>query len=129
MKKYILIGIFGIGGAICRYVIGLFFNTAFPWATLIVNLAGCFLLPVIFVFIQKTGIFSREIVTAMGTGFIGAFTTFSTFSADIIKLVGDGKTAAAGIYLFTSLAGGLIAVVMGIELSNFAADKLIKKEE
>ena len=129
MKKYILIGIFGIGGAIFRFGIGLFFHSVFPWGTLIVNLAGCFLLPVIFIFIQEIGAFSGEIVTAMGTGFVGAFTTFSTFSADIVKLINDEKIIMACIYLFTSLAGGLIVVAISINISNFAVDKFIKKGE
>lgn len=129
MKKYILIGIFGIGGAICRYGIGVLFSAAFPWGTLIVNIAGCFLLPIIFVFIRKAGCFSGEMVTAMGTGFVGAFTTFSTFSTDIIKLADGGNVAMACIYLFTSLAGGMIAVAVSIYISNIAADKFLKKEE
>lgn len=129
MKKYILIGIFGIGGAVCRFGIGTLFHTAFPWGTLIVNLAGCFLLPIIFVFIREIGCFSGEIVTAMGTGFVGAFTTFSTFSTDLIKLVNGGNNKMACIYLFASLAGGLIAAAISIYISNFAADKFLKKEE
>lgn len=129
MKKYILIGIFGIGGAVCRFSIGTLFSTAFPWGTLIVNLAGCFLLPVIFVFLREVGSFSGEIITAMGTGFVGAFTTFSTFSTDLIKLVNGGNIAMACIYLFASLFGGLIAATVSINVSNYAADKFIKKEE
>jgi CrcB protein len=129
MKRYLLIGIFGIAGAVCRFGVGLLLNTAFPWETCIVNFAGCFLLPAIFVFIQETGICSREMVTAMGTGFVGAFTTFSSFSTDFIKLILEGKVAMACMYLSVSLVGGLIAVVVGMNLSNVAVDKWIRKEE
>jgi len=129
MKKYILIGIFGMGGAICRYGIGHLFNESSPWGTLIVNLTGCFLLPFIFVFLREIGIFSKELVTAIGTGFIGAFTTFSTFTMDIIKLTDHGKITMAVIYLFISLAGGLIAAAVSVTLSNLAVAKYIKKED
>jgi Integral membrane protein possibly involved in chromosome condensation len=128
MKKYILIGLFGIGGAICRYCIGLIFHETFPWGTLIVNIVGCLLLPFLFVFIKETGIFSREIVTALGTGFIGAFTTFSSFTIDIIKLYDSGKSVMAILYLVTSLAGGMIAATISFSISNYLADKWLKKE-
>lgn len=129
MKKYILIGLFGIAGAICRYSIGLLFHETFPWGTLIVNIVGCLILPFLFVFIRETGLFSREIVTALGTGFVGAFTTFSSFTIDIINLYDSGKFVIAIIYLVTSLAGGMIAAAIGFSISNYMADKWLKKEE
>ena len=128
MKKYILIGAFGIGGAICRYGIGLLLPGTFPWETLTVNFVGCLLLPIIFVLFREIGTFSEEIVTAMGTGFIGAFTTFSSFTTDIVKLINSGKPAMAVIYLFTSLAGGLIAVAVSVKLSTYAVEKYLEKE-
>lgn len=128
MKKYILIGIFGIAGAMFRYGTGLLFHSTFPWGTLTVNFAGCLLLPFIFIFIRDTGILSKELVTALGTGFIGAFTTFSSFTVDIVKLIGSGWPTLAAVYLGTSLASGMIAAYVSVKLSTCAVDKYLKKE-
>lgn len=122
MRKYILIGILGFGGALCRYGTGILFHTDFPWGTLIVNLAGCFLLPIIFILLQELDSFSKEIIAAMGTGFIGAFTTFSTFTTDFTKLISDGNMVKGSIYLFTSLAGGLIVTAISVKISNYTLD-------
>ena len=121
MRKYTLIGIFGFGGALCRYGTGILFHTDFPWGTLIVNLAGCFLLPIIFILLQELDVFSKDI--------IAAFTTFSTFTTDFIKLISDGNMVKGSIYLFTSLAGGLIVTAISVKISNFTLDKIRKKEE
>lgn len=129
MKKYILISAFGMAGAICRYFIGLIFRGAFPWGTIIVNIAGCFLLPVIFILIREFGFLSEELVIALGTGFIGAFTTFSAFSVDFIKLMEPGKYTAAFLYLLLSLTGGFAAAAISVKISNYILDQYTAKDE
>jgi CrcB protein len=129
MKKYTLITIFAIAGAICRYVIGLMMNGAFPWGTLTVNLVGCFLLPAFFILMKETGWISGEMITAIGTGFIGAFTTFSAFSLDVIKLLDQREWVNAVLYLSVSLAGGLFMAYLSVTLCTFIIRKYLKKEE
>ena len=129
MKKYILIFIFGIAGSICRYGIGLAANGAFPWGTLTVNLVGSLLLPFIFVCLAETGVFSKDMITVIGTGFIGAFTTFSAFTLDNIKLFEQGKPETAVLYLLASLAGGLFAAYAGVRLSLVMIRKYLKKAD
>ncbi|SHO45585.1 fluoride efflux transporter CrcB [Anaerocolumna xylanovorans] len=128
MKKYLLLFLFGMGGAICRYGIGLLFHETFPWGTFSVNIIGCILLPIVLVFMRETKIISKEYITIIGTGFIGAFTTFSSFIADIITLSNNGKKSMAIIYLFVSLAGGLIATSVSLSICNYAVDKYLKRK-
>lgn len=129
MKKYILITAFGIAGAMCRYGMGLAMNGAIPWGTLTVNLIGCFLLPFVFVYLSESKIFSKELVAAIGTGFVGAFTTFSAFTVDLVKMIDKGDTVVAVLYLAVSLAGGLIAAYISVSISRYLVRKYFKKEE
>ncbi len=127
LKKYILIIIFGIVGAMSRYGIGLIMNRSFPFGTMLVNLIGCFILPVIFIGLKETGIFSKEVISAMGTGFIGAFTTFSAFTVDIIKMLDQGKLTVALFYLFAGLAGGSFAAYAGVAISDYLIHRYKKR--
>ncbi len=129
MKKYILISAFGMAGAICRYSIGLTLLDTFPWGTLIVNIVGCFLLPFVFIYVRERGIISEELVIAMGTGFIGAFTTFSAFSIDCINLMLQGDYKAVFLYLFFSLAGGFAAASVSVRMSNYMLHQYTTREE
>lgn len=121
-----LIGLMGIAGAICRYLISLLFQGSFPWGTLTVNILGCLLLPFVFIFIRELGFLSEDLINAMGTGFVGAFTTFSSFSVEIIRMIENGKTAAAFTYLFVSTAGGFLAAYVSILFSYYAIRKFMK---
>lgn len=129
LKKYLLILVFGFFGAMCRYGIGLAINDTISWGTLFVNLIGSFLLPFVFTGLSDTEFFSKELITAMGTGFIGAFTTFSAFTLDIIKMFQNGELLAASLYLFASLAGGLLAAASGVSISQSMVMKFGKKGE
>lgn len=127
MKKYILIGLMGIAGALCRYLISLLFHGTLPWGTLIVNITGCLLLPFIFIFIREFGIFSNDLVNALGTGFVGAFTTFSSFSVEIIRLIENGNNITALTYLFAGTASGPLAAYISVIFSNYAVKKIVKQ--
>lgn len=126
MKKYLLIGFMGIAGALCRYGITSLFHGFFPWGTLMVNIIGCLLLPFIFICIRELGSISNDLINAMGTGFVGAFTTFSSFSVEIIRLIENEKSTAALSYLLMSTVGGLLAAYISIVFSNFTVKKFVK---
>lgn len=112
---YIVVGIGGIIGAILRFLITyvfLSFGTHFSIGILCVNLLGCFLLG----YLQ--GVASvREIpdwiVMGLGTGLIGAFTTFSTFSIEVIYFLENGDILQAIFYIITSSLGGYLLVYFG----------------
>ena len=96
------IGLVAIGGAIgagLRYLIGTWvsFDT-FPVATITVNLVGSFLLGIVALSTSQN-LISSDLALFVGTGIIGAFTTMSAFSVDTMKLLQDGESSTAGIYV------------------------------
>ncbi|MDR2834213.1 MAG: CrcB family protein [Streptococcaceae bacterium] len=111
---------FGILGGLCRFALGDFLPAinGFPISTLLVNLLGCFLM--MFLTGSKFGQTSprRNLVLGMSTGFIGSFTTFSTFVLDFSKLLMLGNLWMMFFYIFLSLIGGLIFGYFGLWLSN-----------
>ena len=96
---YIIVGIAGILGALSRYYLGLtiheFWHHTFPLATLLINLVGCFLLAWLTTYIAKLNILPSDVITGIGTGFIGSFTTFSTFSVETIQLINHSEWGIA----------------------------------
>lgn len=120
LRMYFLyVGIFGALGGMCRYAMNLWLGGGdFPSATLVVNLIGCFLLAFLMQFLAEKSRISLVILNGIGTGFIGAFTTFSAFSVDTIQLIQNGAWVLALSYVLASFIGGLIMVKLGRMLSN-----------
>ncbi|WP_167629894.1 fluoride efflux transporter CrcB [Listeria valentina] len=113
------IAIFSALGGMARYGVSLILpSDTFPLATLAVNLLGCFLLALITQSFAKHTRFSQEMITAMGTGFVGSFTTFSSFSVENIHLLQAGAYAEAFLYIAISLIGGLAAAALGYKVSK-----------
>ncbi|EAD1226679.1 fluoride efflux transporter CrcB [Listeria monocytogenes] len=116
---FLYVGIFGALGGMCRYAMNLWLGGGdFPSATLAVNLIGCFLLAFLMQFLAEKSRISLVILNGIGTGFIGAFTTFSAFSVDTIQLIQNGARVLALSYVLASFIGGLIMVKLGRMLSN-----------
>ncbi|MBC1546960.1 fluoride efflux transporter CrcB [Listeria sp. FSL L7-1435] len=121
---FLYVGIFGALGGMCRYAMNLWLGGGgFPYATLVVNLIGCFLLAFLMPFLAEKSRISLVLLNGIGTGFIGAFTTFSAFSVDTIQLLQNGEVVLAVSYVFASLLGGLVMVKLGRMLS----DTLLKR--
>ncbi len=119
MMLYVLVALFGMLGAVCRYLISVLIpNHGFPVATLLINLVGCFLLAVIMKYLARLPKFSPMLITAMGTGFVGSFTTFSTFSVESIQMIEKQWYGFAALYIVISLIGGLLASRLGFYLSD-----------
>ncbi|MBK2001552.1 fluoride efflux transporter CrcB [Listeria ivanovii subsp. londoniensis] len=116
---FLYVGLFGALGGMCRYAINLWLGGGdFPYATLVVNLIGCFLLAFVMRFLVEKSRISLVILNGIGTGFIGAFTTFSAFSVDAIQLLKNGEMVLAISYILTSFIGGLLMVKLGAMLST-----------
>jgi CrcB protein len=89
---------------------------AFPAGTLTVNLSGSFLLGLLTGLAAHHGL-DPQAVTVLGTGLLGAYTTFSTFSYESVRLLEDGAVAEAGLNVAGSLALGLAAAAAGLGLA------------
>lgn len=118
-KQILAIGIGGMIGATLRYAISLLFmsSTGFPYATLIANLIGCFLLSFLLNNAYLKSKLSQVIYLALGTGMIGSFTTFSTFAVETIHL-SQTNLFLAGFYIFLSVIGGLISCYLGFKIAQ-----------
>lgn len=117
---YFFVGIAGTLGAILRYVIGvsLFTNTTFPYATLIINLIGSFLLAWLTTNLFRKIPISPAFATAIGTGFVGSFTTFSTLSVETVKLFQNGNILIGLFYIIISIIGGLAMSRLGFNVNK-----------
>jgi CrcB protein len=123
---YTFIGIAGAIGALLRYGIGVILPSTsymgFPVHTLCINLLGCFCLSWFFTWVAEHDYFPNWMITAITTGFIGSFTTFSTFNIEIIQLVEENNIFFAVIYLFSSMGGGYIFCLTGYHLAKKRED-------
>jgi len=114
----LLVAIAGALGAVCRYGLGLAVGPAgSPWTTLGVNVAGSFLLGVL---VAAVPVPDGAVRVAIGTGFLGAFTTFSAFSLDSLTLARDGQVGPAVAYALASLTLGIGAAAAGLLLGQLA---------
>ncbi|MDP9396979.1 MAG: CrcB family protein [Actinomycetota bacterium] len=109
--RILLVAVAGALGALCRYAVGLAAGSAaFPWATLAINVAGSFLLAAL---LAVAPVPRGDVTVALGTGFLGAFTTFSTFSVETLALLRDGRAGAAAAYVAASMVLGVAAAGAG----------------
>jgi fluoride exporter len=117
-----LLVVFGAVGTLARYGLqGLVqhrTSSDFPSGTLVVNLAGSFLLGGIAQYGLTHLSIPPEWRIGITVGFFGAFTTFSTFSWEAVHLLEDGEWTRALTYVLTSVIGGLLAVVLGMRIAD-----------
>jgi len=115
MIQVLAVALGGAVGSALRYGTTLgatrVFGTSFPFGTFIVNVLGCLLAGLIFgIAEQRTGL-SPLVRLLLLTGFLGGYTTFSTFTLETVTLLQDGSwLVAAGSFVGNNLAGGALAV-------------------
>ncbi|RFB18467.1 fluoride efflux transporter CrcB [Bacillus sp. HNG] len=116
----LIVMIGGFLGAICRYLLGELVPVpnGFPMGTLTVNLIGCFFLGWLLTFVATRKNVNPKISLLFGTGFIGSFTTFSTFSVEVVHLLEKGNIAIALLYVILSLFVGLFLSFVGYQLAK-----------
>ena len=119
---YLLVGIGGFVGANARFVVarlvGGLVETGFPVGTFLINVSGSFLLGIVGTLAaQRLTPHSEAMRLALGVGFLGAYTTFSTFEFETNALVQQGDWIAAAINLGASVALGFLALRAGIALA------------
>jgi len=115
--RTIWVGIAGFFGAIARYSLGGFISEhiagAFPWETLVINVSGCFALGFVFTLLTERFLPHPTLRIALTVGFLGAYTTFSTFAQETLDLGKSGETALAFANVAFSVVVGLAAVWLG----------------
>jgi fluoride exporter len=112
----VLVGGAGLAGVLARYGLSrlTLHSEGLIWMTVGINIAGSFLLGLL----AAESWFSRDVREALGIGFLGGFTTFSTFSVQIVLEVDGGNPGKAAAYLAASVAGGIAAAAAGFVLGR-----------
>ncbi|MCD0502794.1 fluoride efflux transporter CrcB [Bordetella petrii] len=113
--NFLAVGLGAALGACARWLLGVWFNTAaWPWGTLIVNLAGGYLIGVALAVLLAHPEWPQWVRLALVTGFLGGLTTFSTFSAETVGMLERGAYAGALGYAGASLLGSLGLTALGL---------------
>lgn len=111
----------GMIGAPARYladrVVQARHDSVFPWGTFAVNIAGSALVGFLLGAQRHLGL-SAWVVTVVGTGFCGGFTTFSAFGYETLRLLEDGAIGEAGVNVIGSLVVGVLAAWLGFKLAG-----------
>ena len=120
--RLLWIAVFGAIGTLARYGLqGLVqFRTGgtFPYGTLLINLTGCFLLALLYQSTLNRLVISPDLRLAIGVGFFGGYTTFSSFGWETAKMLEDGEWLPAATYVTVSVVAGILLSVAGIRLAN-----------
>ena len=115
----------GAVGTGARYLIGVWagnrLGVAFPFGTLIVNLSGSFVIALITSIALATASFPPTLRLVLTTGFLGGYTTYSTFNLETLRLVEEGAVAYAALNLGLTVVGSLIAGLAGLALGRALA--------
>jgi fluoride exporter len=119
---YLLVAVFGAAGAVSRYwldgrVTDLT-HGQFPWGTFVINVAGAFLLGLLVALTTERLLPHPNWRVALGIGFLGSFTTFSTYTYETVKLAEDGAVGLALLNSVGMLALGIAAAALGLAVGR-----------
>jgi len=122
MQNALVIAFGGALGALSRYGLGVWisskWNQGFPLHTFLINISGAFLLGFLnILFIERLTVDPLWRL-GIGVGFLGAFTTFSTFGFEVISLLEGGSLFTAGLYTLLSIVIGFTGVALGVGLAR-----------
>jgi CrcB protein len=118
----VALGCGGVVGALARYSVSLALPTEpgrFPWGTFVINITGSAVLGFLLILLIEQFPRGRLARPVIGTGIIGAYTTFSTYVVDAVLLFRAGKAGIALLYIVTSVVCGLLAVWLGMLTARF----------
>ena len=120
--KWLLVMVGGSLGAASRYGIGLLtarlWGTGFPWGTLVVNLAGCFIIGLLFALADRSRLLTPDVRLLLITGYLGALTTFSSFSLETVNAGRAGLALQSLTNILINNAGGLALTYLGMRLGG-----------
>jgi len=121
LLKYVVVGVGGFLGAIARYALGTYiggrYGVRFPLGTFVINVSGSFLIGLILTLLARTtaSAYWRYLIPI---GFIGAYTTFSTFEYETLRAIQDGQLMTGFLNIALSLVIGFIAVWAGAAIGR-----------
>jgi fluoride exporter len=121
----------GALGASARYAIARALPTAagdFPWATFWINISGSFVLGLFLVIVLERLRPTRYLRPVFATGFVGAYTTFSTFAVETDLLIKDSHLAVAATYVASTLIIGLLGAWLGISAARLLPGGRVRQE-
>lgn len=129
LQHSLLVALGGALGAWLRYLVGLAWlraigpvsASAFPWATLSVNLLGSLAMGLLTGWLAGSGQGSEPWRLLIGVGVLGGFTTFSAFSLDVVTMAERGAVAGALLYAAISVAGSIAGLVAGLSVARSLA--------
>ena len=116
--RALLVAVAGAAGALARYGIGMAVGPRFfPWATLGINVSGALALGLLLTVATERGV-NQMISVPLAVGFLGAFTTWSTFSWETFAMLRTGQETKAAVYVAVSLGASLLATLAGYRLGQ-----------
>lgn len=120
--KILYLGIFGGAGCVARYMVSgwvyALAGRALPYGTLAVNVIGSLVLGLIMEGSLRSTLLSPDLRFGITVGFLGGFTTFSTFSYETVKLLEEGSLIAAGANILLNVSVCVVAALVGIYLAR-----------
>ena len=122
MIRYLMIGLGGFAGAIARYQVAAMIQTrvpaGFPWGTFVVNISGCLIMGLAMTLLTERLVLNPQWRFLIPIGFIGAYTTFSTFEFELFRANAEGAWLVGGAYLVASVIVGYVALWAGVVLAR-----------
>jgi CrcB protein len=118
LLKYVVVGIGGCLGSILRFWLGNYvgskMGTRFPYGTFVINITGSFLIGLVFAFLTERSEWSPYWRYLIPIGFIGGYTTFSSFEFESLRTIQEGQVGIGLLYVTSSVVLGLAAVWGGL---------------
>jgi CrcB protein len=118
MTKYWMVGLGGFVGSIARFWLGSYITyrmgARFPYGTFVINMSGSFLIGLVVTLLAERSHWSPNLLYLVPIGFIGAYTTFSTFELEAFRSVRSGDVLVAFLNVILSVSVGFFAVWLGV---------------
>lgn len=123
VRNPLAVSLGAIAGALSRYYLGLWFTqrfgTSFPYGTFFINFTGCFIMGFFSTLaLERLPTISSEIRLLVAVGFLGSYTTFSTYGLDTVLLLRNRSLQTAGFYWLGSAVIGILSVQLGASLAR-----------